>query len=246
MKVIKEKDLYYLITDEQKIKLEMEVVSKYRLYYEHENIPFQEIIKENNYYFYYNLALKRLAKMQSVKMLENYLIEKNIDNDTLSKVIKRLKELNYLDDYEYARNYIRLKMYSFGPINLEKKLYEDGVHYSIIKELISEIDEEEILTELLQKDLQKISSSIHSYKQKLTRRYYSKGFNLSLINEILSELLDDISYDEIDSLKKDYHKIKSKAKSDDASDYEKKMKIREKLLRKGYLLENIKKVEERY
>lgn len=246
MRLLKEKDNYYLVNDEKKIKLEIEVVQKFKLYYEDENLLVKEIISENNYYFYYKLALKRLSKMQSQKMLENYLETKGIDQITLKKVIKRLTELKYLDDYEYAKNYINLKMYSFGPLKLENKLIEDGVNYRIVKELVSEIDEAEILQSLLEKDLLKISSSIYNHKQKLTRKYYMKGFNLSLINELLSNLLDEVSYDEFDNLKKDYQKLLLRSKSLNKSDYEIKIEIRHKLLHKGYRLENIKKVEEGY
>ncbi len=247
MKIIKEKDSYYLIKDNLKIKLEIEVVQKYRLYYEQAyDISYDEILNDNKYYFYYKLALKRLAKMQSRKMLENYLIEKQIDKSTLNKVINRLLELKYLDDYEYAKNYLNLKMYQYGPLRLENKLIEDGVHPQIIKELISKIDEGEILSNLLVKDLTKINQSIYNFKQKLVRKYYMKGFNLSLINEMLSNLLENIDYDELDSLKKDYQKLLIKSSSLDKSDYERKLSIREKLLRKGYRLDNIKKVEELY
>jgi regulatory protein len=161
MKLLKEKDNYYLINDEKKIKLEMEVVHKFKLYYEDESLLVEEIISENNYYFYYKLALKRLSKMQSQKMLENYLETKGIDQITLKKVIKRLTELKYLDDYEYAKNYINLKMYSFGPLKLENKLIEDGVNYRIVKELVSEIDEAEIL-------------------QGFTRKRFTKNFFINL------------------------------------------------------------------
>lgn len=247
MRILKEKDSYYLIKDDKKVQLELEVVQKFKLYYEEEyNVSYDEIIKENNYYFYYKLALKRLSKMQSRKMLENYLQEKGIDNKTLNKVISRLLELKYLDDYEYAKNYINLKMYQYGPLRLENKLIEDGVRVSIVKELIETINEEEILNDLLEKELSKISKSIYNFKQKLVRKYYMKGFNLSLINEILSKLFDDISYSEIESLQKDYQKLFNKIESHEISDYEKRQNIREKLLRKGYRLDNIKKVEELY
>jgi hypothetical protein len=73
-----------------------------------------------------------------------------------------------------------------------------------------------------------------------------KGFNLSLINELLSNLLDEVNYDEFDNLKKDYQKLLLRSKSLNKSDYEIKIEIRHKLLRKGYRLENIKKVEEGY
>lgn len=246
MKLIKDKNDYYLINNDSKIKLEIEVVQKYKLYYEQDNLLFSEIIKENNYYFYYKLALKRLSKMQSRKMLENYLEEKGIDNFTLNKVIKRLNELKYLDNYEYAKNYISLKMYSYGKLKLEQKLINDGVNLKIVKELIEKINEEEILTELLTKDLIKINSSFYHYQQKLVRKYYMKGFNLSTVNNVLTQLIEDIAYDESDSLKKDYHKLLLKFQSLNKSDYEIKNSIRQKLLRKGYRLENIKKVEEWY
>lgn len=243
MKIIKDKNTYYLINDDEKIKLEVEVVQKYKLFYLELPTDVKPIINDNEYYFYYKLALKRLSRMQSRKNLENYLLENGIKEPFLKQIIAKLIELKYLDDYEYAKNYINLKMYSYGPLKISDNLVRDGVSYEIVNDLVPMINEYEILKSFLLKDLKKIKSSLSSYRQKLVRRYYQKGYNLSVINQTLDELLENITYDELNDLEKEYQKILKRSQSLDKNDYEIKAQIREKLLRKGYRYDDIKKVE---
>lgn len=243
MKIIKDKNTYYLINDDEKIKLEVEVVQKYKLFYLELPTDIKPIINDNEYYFYYKLALKRLSRMQSRKNLENYLLENGIKEPFLKQIIAKLIELKYLDDYEYAKNYINLKMYSYGPLKISDNLVRDGVSYEIVNDLVPMINEYEILKSFLLKDLKKIKSSLSSYRQKLVRRYYQKGYNLSVINQTLDELLENITYDELNDLEKEYQKILKRSQSLDKNDYEIKAQIREKLLRKGYRYDDIKKVE---
>ena len=80
MKVVKVKTNYYLENEETKIKLEPEVVHKYRLYSSSEVANLELVILDNQYYFYYKMALKRLSSMQSEYMLRKYLIEKVFQN----------------------------------------------------------------------------------------------------------------------------------------------------------------------
>ena len=244
MKIIKIKNSYYIQDEDNLIKLENEVVQKFKIYLETNNYDFKLIILENEYYFYYKMALKRLSRMQSELMLKNYLLEKGIRKSILNQVITSLKKLHYLDDYEYALNYKDLKQYSYGPRKISANLINNGVSKEIIDEVILMIDEEEILTNLIQKELTKIKSSLRSYEQKLLRKYYQKGFSLKVISKVLSNELKNILYDETIDLEKEYYKILNKAKLKKLSDTELKYHVRNKLLQKGYRIDDIKKVEE--
>src|SRR5690554_824582 len=244
MKIVKVKTNYYLENEETKIKLEPEVVHKYRLYSSSEVANLELVILDNQYYFYYKMALKRLSSMQSEYMLRKYLIEKGISKPVLNQVITELYKLRYLDDYEYALNYKDLKQYQWGPRKIEANLLTNGVNKEIINEVIELIDEEEILDNLLSKELRKIKSSIKSFEQKLIRKYYNKGFTLNIITKVLSPHLANIDYDESIDLEKEYYRLKSRLEVKDLTKNELKYQITQRLLRRGYKLDDIKKIEE--
>ena len=244
MKVVKVKTNYYLENEETKIKLEPEVVHKYRLYSSSEVANLELVILDNQYYFYNKMALKRLSSMQSEYMLRKYLIEKGISKPVLNQVITELYKLLYLDDYEYALNYKDLKQYQWGPRKIEANLLTNGVNKEIINEVVELIDEEEILDNLLSKELRKIKSSIKSFEQKLIRKYYNKGFTLNIITKVLSRHLAKIDYDESIDLEKEYYRLKSRLEVKDLTKNELKYQITQRLLRRGYKLDDIKKIEE--
>lgn len=244
MKIIKEKSSYYLITDTEKMKIEAEVVQKYRLYDNLNTSNINLIYQENKYYFYYKLALKRLAKMQSEAMLKNYLIEKEASNQIVNQVIVSLKKYRYLDDYQYALNYTELKMHNWGPKKIQSQLIKNGVNQDIINEVSTRINERQILTNLISKEVTKIKSSIYDFKQKIIKKYFQKGFSLEIIKAVVEETFTDIDYDETKAVEKDYNKLLVRLNRKNLTPNDMKFQIRNKLLQKGYRLDDIKKMEE--
>lgn len=245
MKLIKEKSNFYLIKDDNKIKVELEVVQKYRLYTESDNLDINLIYEENMYHYYYKLALKRLARMQSEYMLRQYLSEKEAPNNIINQVIHSLKLMHYIDDFDYAKNYVELKMNSWGPIKLEQNLLKAGLSRVIIDDVLSKVDEEQILNNLLSKEVRKIKSSFVQFKQKLIRKFYQKGFNIDVVLKVVNEQLDEVVYDETIDLEKEYNKLIARGIRKKQDEQELKYEIRNKLMKKGYRLDDIKKIEER-
>ena len=244
MKIIKEKSSYYLVTDTDKIKIEVEVVQKYRLYNNLNILDINLIYQENQYYYYYKLAINRLAKMQSEAMLRNYLFEKDASNAIINQVIVTLKNHRYLDDYQYAFNYTELKMHNWGPKKIQSQLIKNGVNQDIIDEVIARINEREILVNLISKEMTKIKSSIHDFKQKTIKKYFQKGFSLEIIKAVVEETLTDLDYDESKAIEKDYNKLLVRLNRKNLTPNDMKFQIRNKLLQKGYRLDDIKKMEE--
>lgn len=245
MKIVKERNNYYLLKDNQKIKIEPEVVQKYKIYYELDQPDFKIIYQENEYYIYYKMAIKRLSRMQSELMLRKHLDSKGASKSIINQVIVTLNKFGYLNDYEYAKNYKDLKMYSYGPLKITSNLLKDGVSKEIVDDIVATIDEESVLTDLIQKDLLKIKSSIYNYQQKLIRRYYQKGFNLELIKSVINKELKDLNYDESIDLEKEYQKLINRPNKKNIDQSKWQYQVRMKLLKKGYRLDDIKKIEER-
>ena len=66
-----------------------------------------EILKENNNYLVYDIALKYIStKMRCEKEIKEHLIKKNIDEDIINKTINKLKKDGYLDEKSYIRAFI--------------------------------------------------------------------------------------------------------------------------------------------
>lgn len=243
--IVREKNKVYLIKDGEKIKLEEEVVMKHGLYHEKLYVDLDEVYQDQLYFYFYKKAIKRLSRIQSEHLLKTYLKEKGAKDEIIDKIIKRLKSLGYLNDLEYAKFYIDLKGRKYGPHKLLYHLKEEAmVNTYNIREGFKGYDEKAVLENLVDKELLKIKGSKRGFKKKVTNKLYKKGFNLNTVMEVVNKKFENLTYNELEDLKKDYEKELTKLNKKDLEKYEKEKRIRAKLLRKGYDLSNIKTIEE--
>ena len=72
--------------------------------------------------------------------------EKDHPEHAVEAAVARLKELDYLDDAEYAREYMRSRFRSkgYGPVRLRRELKQRGVDRHEIEDAMLLLDEEEV------------------------------------------------------------------------------------------------------
>lgn len=124
---------------------------------------------------YYYLTKRDHSKREIyLKLKDKYREEK-----VINKVILKLENLGYLDDYQFAKNYIEGRKESRK--KLEYKLWEKGISSDIIKEVFEEYSDE-LELEKLEKEIKKIAKKD---KEKQIATLLRKGFKYDDIKKVL-------------------------------------------------------------
>ena len=207
----------------------------------------KEIKDRENVNKAYGDAVNYLSyQLRTEKEIKEYLYKKEYHRDAVDFTIKRLKDLHYVDDDNYAQSFIntQLNLSSNGPKIIEQKLIKKGISNNLIQDKISEIDQDRLLENAIdfaKKQVRKQRrASFQQILTKLRQSLYQKGFNKAIIEETIKELdLEPDEDEELDKLKVLVNKVKHR--------YDKPAKLINYLMTKGYHYDEIKRVlEEEY
>ncbi len=144
-------------------------------------------------------ALNYLAmRSRSTKEITAYLQRKNFDSDIIDECIQRLKGGKYLDDLEYARQYVRNKTgrKSVGKNLLIRDLIQKGIPKKIINRVVKEsIPETDMsaLKELAEKKYRSLEGK-KNRAYKLSYFLHQRGFD----SEDIRTVIDMIDVDDLD------------------------------------------------
>ena len=125
----------------------------------------------------------RTKKEITLKLKEKY---KNIQ--MIQRAVKKLEELGYIDDFNYALTFIKNKKYGKQRINFE--LYQKGINKEIIENAYNYLDEEENNGEKsveIKKLEIAIKKCINNADTTLIHYLLRQGFEFSKIIEKLKE-----------------------------------------------------------
>ncbi len=136
----------------------------------------------------FKYALRLLSRKD---YFENELREKLLgrfgNTETVEEVLKRLKELRYIDDDRVIQQFISSQAKKgVGQYLIRKKLLDKGID-APISTIESYVDEQDDLKELVVKKLQKYKGDY----QKTVAYFYRKGYPYNLIKRVISEVMDD-------------------------------------------------------
>ena len=139
-------------------------------------------------------AFRLLAmRARSEKEIRVKLKERGFDESAVRSAVARLRELKYLDDKSFARQWARnLALNKLqGDRRIEESLREKGIHRDVIKQVISELrkefsEEQAIRQFIRKKDLSNAGHSDGKEKRRLARNLMSRGFPPELIFDMLS------------------------------------------------------------
>ncbi len=151
----------------------------------------QDLRKAINYSF-------RLLKerQRSEKELSSRLSQKKFSKSIITKTIVRLKELSYIDDKKFSKDWIRARLNkAFGPYRISLELNLKGIDKvtieSQLNEFFKEGIKEKILSELAQKKfakLTKLSKDPMKVKKSLFNFLMRRGFSYEDIQDTISRL----------------------------------------------------------
>ncbi len=175
MKIVKIQRNRYKLESGIIITLGKEIVLKYGL-------NKREELTDKEYYemlelvvisaSYYYLAKRDYSK----KELYNKLCERYREKEIVKKVLTQLEEKNFINDYEFALNYVKVRKGSKKKIEYELGL--KGIIKNIIDEVMSDFDE----SEELEKAWKKLGNRDVNKKVASLMR---KGFSYEKIKKLL-------------------------------------------------------------
>ena len=227
------------ITTYDEVILEENILFKKEL----DNELINKINIKNDYYKIYNKTIKYImTKIRSEKEINLYLDKHNIDKIDKEKIIESLKSKKLLNDDNFYISYIsdRVRLSSDGPDKIKNELLNHNIDINKIEEELSKYDD--FIYEKLEKLMIKKAKQINKYslyiiKQKI-REYF---INLGYKKDMIECLLNNITIDNDEALKKEYEKQYNKL-SKKYKDEELKYKIKQNLYQKGYKLDDINKI----
>ena len=176
-------------------------------------------------------------KPRTKKEVIDYLEEHNATVSNIKNIVKKLTEINFIDDDRYACIFIEEEIrHQKGPNAIKHVLLTKGIDEIIINKYLEKYSNELLFENALDmgnKTLKTvIGLPIQKQKESVYTRLYRMGYDYSMITKVLSML--EYSSLDFERLEKDYLKIKSKEENQN--------KIIQKLLAKGYNYSDIKQV----
>ena len=237
---------YNVYIDGEKITTYDNVILENNILYKKQidNEIYKTILSETLYYSIYNKVVNYiLKKRRSEKEIMEYLKKFDLLDFQIDKMIKKLKNINLINDIEYCRAYINDKVYlsNFGINKIKNELINQDIELFIIEEELNKIDKNVFNTRVEKMIIKKIKankkySMIH-LKQKILNDFLKLGYEKKLILEILDDNLKEDSSILETEFNKLYIKLARKYKG-----FELNKKIEQKLLLKGFNLSDIKQI----
>ena len=207
-----------------------------------------KISSQNGYYEIYNKAVKYIVtKLRSEKEIIEYLKKYTEEEKLIDKIVKQLKYEGLLNDERYIRAFIedKVNLTTWGPLKIKNELEKMDMDSEIVNSFLDNYDEnlfeEKIKRIILKREKSNKKDSLYILKQKVERDLFELGYPKEMIKEYTSK----ISIDEEDIIKKEADKVYNKL----AIKYSDKtliLKMKQKLLQKGFSIDSINEILENY
>ncbi len=185
------------VDDEYAFSLTDETVVEYGIFVgaDVNEFPLEEIYKKDRYKQALSSAFMTLShSAKSDKQLRDALLKKEFDEITINSVIDRLKELNYIDDFRFAKSFAESSTTS-GVNAIRYKLKSKGISDEIINSVLENVDDDEQLikaVEIIKKQLPKYSKyEIYEQKRKINDFLYRKGYQWEVIKSAIDKVFSE-------------------------------------------------------
>lgn len=153
--------------------------------------PHKKDSKENQE-FAFNKSLKYLSfRARSVKEVKDYLARKNFGVGTIDEVVKKLIELKFLNDEEFAKMWIeeRQRIKGKSKFALKLELLNKGLDKDVIEPLLKNAEDDfEVAKAIFEKKKNKLKGLAElEFKKKTSSFLQRKGFSWEIISHVLKE-----------------------------------------------------------
>ena len=247
MKIIKMKSGKYKIKleDGREIITYDEIMLKYNIILKKEldEDTILKINKDTLNYVAYDKSLKYITtKMRSELEIEKYLNKLGVDEILKKNIIQKLKDNKLIDDEKYTIAFIidKINLSNIGPNKIKKELLEHNIDLDIIEKELNKYSDnifEEKIDKYIAKKIKNQKYSTFILKQKIINDLINNGYSLDMIKG----RLDNVQFDNSYIIEKDYNKIKKRL-SNKFDEKELDKQIKNKLILKGYKIEEINQI----
>ena len=179
------------LDDEFSCGLSVETILRFRLKEGQEinGIELENLKSQTEREVALNKATNYISKSQkSQEEVKKYLKKKGFEDDIIEFVINKLLDYHFVDDNDYAKNYIKSKTSKNGKIKLKFCLKQKGVSEEIINNCIEEYSKDTISVYDVANKYLKNKELNKETKQKAYRYLSSRGYSsediLSCLNKI--------------------------------------------------------------
>lgn len=230
-----------------KISIDKDIYPNFYLYEGKEvsKKEYNEIValNDSNALLQYALKIRSKALYSEYQMREK-LYKKDAVKKDVDKIIKILKSYDLINDTALANDLTEYyNSLNYGKNKIIHKLSDKGIFQSEIDKIKFPIAKErnkaQNVLNKLEKKYEKYNTS--SKKSHIYNAYLELGFDIDIAREFSNKVKDNSSKDELDKLKNDYNKVKTRL-SRKYKGKELKQKCINSLLQKGYRLNDIIKV----
>ena len=133
-----------------------------------------------------------ISKSQkTIKQINDYLVKKGFDQDIIDYVLNKLAEYNFVDDEQFAKNFVKYKTKSNGKRKVFMELKQKGVADEIAKQSIDDYSKDEESIYLVAEKYLKLKPRDLKTKQKAFRFLASKGYETENIIKCLNSFFKE-------------------------------------------------------
>lgn len=148
-----------------------------------------KIIFESDKRYAFDYALGYISKyVATQKKVSDKLYEKGFGKAVVEYTIQKLSDYGYVDDAEYAKQYVLTCKNVKGARRMREDLKSRGVQEKHIDEALKDLDNRESALVLAQKHSTGKDLSDQNYVGKLVRYLQYRGFDWDIISWCLSQL----------------------------------------------------------
>ena len=237
---------YKIIIDDEAIVTFDNVILEQNLLYK-KNIDkdlYEKIINDTEYYNIYDKAFKySLRKRRSEKEIKIYLINLNIEDHIIDKIILQLKKINLINDIEYCRAFINDRVYlsKNGIDKIKYDLLNQNISIDIIDKELDNIDKDIFYNRLEKMIQKKIKTNTKYSNYKLKQKILNDMLNLGYNKELILEIIETNIENNFSILEKEYNKLYNNLIKK-YTEKETLIKVKQKLLYKGFNIDDINKL----
>ncbi|GIO24895.1 recombination regulator RecX [Oceanobacillus sp. J11TS1] len=229
--------------DEYGFSVDEDILIKFRLEkgMELDKEFIETLKKQDNLHKVYTLTIHFLSyRIRSEKEVVTYLKKKEIDDEQIAEIMKRLAKEKLIDDQQFADMFVRSRMNSSskGPKLIRQELYEKGIEGQIAENALEQYtpaQQKEKIQKLLSKKIK--STSKDSFQKQLNQAknmILQKGFDQQLVFSAIQTMDQEENVDqEWKALKFQGEKLFQKHVKKHEG-FQLKQKVMEGLYKKGF------------
>ena len=128
-----------------------------------------------------------LTMPKTEKQMRQWYARKTMDQTLIENDIARLREYNFINDEDYAHNFVQCKRDKLGIGQIKNKLRMNGINSAIIEKAVAEIDDQRALVQSSVEKYLRHKDKTPEIKSKLFRWLLGKGFNYDVCVEVIDE-----------------------------------------------------------